>query len=264
MRAPAKAASAAAWALAGGHEEAGDQFAQRQHRPNVRLVGTAVQLLEREASRATRPDRLQGGAERDHGRREVAGVLGGAALAHPQHRVPAADALQRGAARARSPLAARSPARVAEALAARPLYPLHQRRGLPDRGHAVRVGGAAAGSRRRCRRGPRRRRRRRSRSARACSSRTGTHPGRWTPAASGAAPVGRREAFDRGHRPAHHDRERQAGQRSPAVGQHRAGAALAVVVANLRPGECEVVAQRRRGRRRERHGRGACGGRQAR
>ena len=42
----------------------------------------------------------------------------------------------------------------------------------------------------------------------------------------------------------HRDRKRQAGEHAPAVDQHRAGAALAVVAALLRAGEAEVLAQR--------------------
>ena len=55
----------------------------------------------------------------------------------------------------------------------------------------------------------------------------------------------RRQAFDRGDLGAVlHDGQRQAGIDAPAVDQHRAGAALAVVAALLGAGQVEVVAQR--------------------
>ena len=54
-----------------------------------------------------------------------------------------------------------------------------------------------------------------------------------------------REAFDgRDLRAVLHDGEREAGIDAPAVDQHRAGAALAVVAALLGAGEVEMLAQR--------------------
>ena len=55
----------------------------------------------------------------------------------------------------------------------------------------------------------------------------------------------RRQAFDGGDlRAVLHHRQREAGIDAPAVDQHRAGAALAVVAALLGAGEVEMVAQR--------------------
>src|SRR5262249_47242582 len=57
----------------------------------------------------------------------------------------------------------------------------------------------------------------------------------------GAVP---RQTFDRGHAGAIlHDGEREARHNTPAVEQHRAGAALAVVATLLRAGQIEVLAQ---------------------
>ena len=73
-----------------------------------------------------------------------------------------------------------------------------------------------------------------------------------------------REAFDGGDlRAVLHDRERQAGIDAPAVNQHGAGAALAVIAALFCAGEVEMIAQcveQRRPRRNREFGLGAVDG----
>ncbi len=64
----------------------------------------------------------------------------------------------------------------------------------------------------------------------------------------------RRQTLDGGHlRAVLHDGERQAGVDAPAVDQHGAGAALAVIAALFGAGQVEMVAQSVKERRPRRH-----------
>ncbi len=103
---------------------------------------------------------------------------------------------------------------------------------------------APRGSRRRSDPGGARAGRRSRRRARACRSRTARHPPRRTPPAHGAA---RRlgQPLDRHHLVAVGLRgEDEARADEPAVEQHRAGSALALLAGVLRPGQPEPLAQR--------------------
>ena len=78
-----------------------------------------------------------------------------------------------------------------------------------------------------------------SRSGPACSSRTGSASCSMKACCSGCSASPSRQAFDGGDRraPSLHHRQRQAGVDAPAVDQHGAGAALAVVAALLGAGQ---------------------------